>query len=98
MNPSHFRERRSPVMPASLVRRTLARLLLAAPAALLAACSGDGDSRDADGQRPRATESVASNGWLIHARPNPDPTAAYKWLDILLETSARRVDRIGAKP
>ncbi len=26
------------------------------------------------------------------------PTAAYQWLDIMLETSAREVDRIGARP
>ncbi|WP_141731989.1 vanadium-dependent haloperoxidase [Oligoflexus tunisiensis] len=35
---------------------------------------------------------------LIHQASHPEPTAAYKWLDILLETSAREVDRVGARP
>lgn len=37
---------------------------------------------------------------LVHAKPDPtfQPTAAYKWLDIVLETAAREVDRVGARP
>jgi hypothetical protein len=36
----------------------------------------------------------------VHAKPDPgfQPTAAYRWLEIVLEASAREVDRIGARP
>ncbi len=43
------------------------------------------------------TEKVP-DGWFLHAQSNPNASAAYKWLDILLETSARSVDRVGARP
>jgi hypothetical protein len=36
--------------------------------------------------------------WLVHQAPNPKPTVAFKWLETLLEASARSVDRIGARP
>jgi hypothetical protein len=39
-----------------------------------------------------------TTGWPIHAAPNPNPSAAYSWMDVILETSARRVDRVGARP
>ncbi|HEX6084885.1 MAG TPA: vanadium-dependent haloperoxidase [Thermoanaerobaculia bacterium] len=37
---------------------------------------------------------------LVHAKPDSSfqPTAAYRWLDIVLETAAREVDRVGARP
>jgi PAP2 superfamily len=36
----------------------------------------------------------------VHARPDPGfkPTAAYKWLEVALEATAREVDRVGARP
>src|SRR5262245_40621084 len=37
-------------------------------------------------------------GWLLHAATNEKPTGAYKWLETILEASAREVDRVGAKP
>lgn len=37
-------------------------------------------------------------GWIIHQAPNANPTAAYRWLEVMLEASARSVDRIGARP
>ncbi|MDQ3231913.1 MAG: vanadium-dependent haloperoxidase [Pseudobdellovibrionaceae bacterium] len=40
----------------------------------------------------------AQTAELIHQSANPEPTAAYRWLDILLETSAREVDKVGARP
>jgi hypothetical protein len=40
----------------------------------------------------------AETGWIVHQAANPDPTAAYRWLEIVLEASARSVDRIGARP
>lgn len=36
----------------------------------------------------------------VHAKPDPDfkPTAAYRWLEVSLEATAREVDRVGARP
>jgi hypothetical protein len=36
----------------------------------------------------------------VHAKADPDfkPTAAYRWLEVVLETTAREVDRVGARP
>ncbi|HYB99085.1 MAG TPA: vanadium-dependent haloperoxidase [Candidatus Limnocylindrales bacterium] len=53
-----------------------------------------------------ATGASASNDatrsavFIPHARPAADfvPTAAYRWLEISLEATARQVDRIGARP
>ncbi|MBI3855032.1 MAG: vanadium-dependent haloperoxidase [Planctomycetes bacterium] len=53
--------------------------------AVLAGCAGPAQ-RDPD------------TGWIIHQAPNPRPTAAYRWLEVMLEASARCVDRIGARP
>src|SRR5262249_30126386 len=39
-----------------------------------------------------------TKGWSIHATANPNPSAAYTWMDVILETSARRVGRVGARP
>lgn len=43
---------------------------------------------------------VAAKPVRVHAKMDADfkPTAAYKWLDIMLEATAREVDRIGARP
>jgi hypothetical protein len=43
---------------------------------------------------------VAAKPVRVHAVLDPDfkPTAAYKWLDIMLEATAREVDRVGARP
>lgn len=43
---------------------------------------------------------VAAKPVRVHAVPEPDfkPTAAYRWLEIVLEASAREVDRVGARP
>ena len=35
---------------------------------------------------------------LVHAEKNPTPSAAYQWLEISLEATAREVDRNGARP
>jgi hypothetical protein len=37
---------------------------------------------------------------LVHAKPQTDfkPTAAYQWLEVSLEATAREVDRVGARP
>jgi len=36
--------------------------------------------------------------WIIHQAPNPNPTAAYRWLLIMQEAAGRSVDRVGARP
>ena len=41
---------------------------------------------------------AASPEVVVHRAPNPAPTAAYRWLEILLEASGRDVDRSGARP
>lgn len=35
---------------------------------------------------------------LVHDTPNPAPSVAYRWVELTLETSARNVDRFGARP
>jgi hypothetical protein len=37
-------------------------------------------------------------GWIVHAETHPNPSAAYRWIDVMLEASARSVDRVGARP
>lgn len=41
---------------------------------------------------------VDTKGWPVHAAPNPNASPAYQWMDVILETSARRVERVGARP
>ncbi|HBP18802.1 MAG TPA: haloperoxidase [Planctomycetes bacterium] len=43
-------------------------------------------------------EVAGSESWPVHARAAEAPSVAYAWLEGILETSARRVDRIGARP
>ncbi len=35
---------------------------------------------------------------IEHRAANPAPTAAYRWIDIMLEATGREVDRVGARP
>ncbi|MEK6677093.1 MAG: vanadium-dependent haloperoxidase [Planctomycetota bacterium] len=37
-------------------------------------------------------------GWTEHRAPYSNPSAAYQWLNVLLEASGRSVDRFGARP
>jgi hypothetical protein len=55
-------------------------------------CSGGGH------ESPSKPAGPDVSIWPIHARPNPTPSAAYRWIEIILEASARRVDRTIAKP
>ncbi len=48
--------------------------------------------------RGRADERQTTTAELIHQAPNPNPTAAYQWLEITLEASGRDVDRNRARP
>ena len=54
-----------------------------------AACCAAGPSR---------AEATAPPGWVLHAAPNPKPSAAYRWVDVILEATARDVDKVGARP
>src|ERR1043166_4433169 len=47
---------------------------------------------------PYRPPHVDTKGWPIHAAANPNPSAAYTWMNVILEASARRVDRVGARP
>jgi len=49
-------------------------------------------TRSADPPAGRAPQEVE------HRAPNPAPTAAYQWIDIMLEVTGREVDRVGARP
>src|SRR5688500_924721 len=44
--------------------------------------------------------TAAAGPVRVHAKADPDfkPTAAYKWLEVSLEATAREVDRVGARP
>ncbi|KAF0243939.1 MAG: vanadium-dependent [Planctomycetota bacterium] len=80
--------------------------LFAACTAVLAGCADNGDTNsggdgnNAGGGKAGYTwETKADTSkWPIHAEKHADPSAAYSWLEMILETSARRVDRVGAKP
>lgn len=47
---------------------------------------------------PTAVAADDHADWIRHAEPNPNPSVAYQWLEIMLEASARSVDRVGARP
>ncbi len=68
----------------------------------LAGCAS-GTARPGDGASAQHFERyspprVETAGWPIHATAHPNPSAAYTWMNVILETSARRVDRVGARP
>ncbi|MCI0339548.1 MAG: tetratricopeptide repeat protein [Planctomycetales bacterium] len=78
---------------------------LVCAASLLAGCSSGG----AGGGQPSADShhfkcysgphvTADASRWPLHAERHPAPSAAYRWLEIILEASARRNDRIGARP
>jgi hypothetical protein len=49
-------------------------------------------------EQPGAAGPGPRTSWTTHQAPNPNPTAAYRWLEIVLEASGRSVDRVGARP
>lgn len=72
---------------------------LAALAALLAGCASNGEQDGKNSGLRYSWETDADTSkWPVHAAKPENPSAAYRWLEIILEASARRVDKIGAKP
>jgi len=61
-------------------------------------CSSPEPERPTTGFELYTPATAETAEWPIHARPAEKPSVAYVWLEGILETSARRVDRIGAKP
>ncbi len=87
--------------------RTAIRSLtaFAACAALFAGCASDGENSGGNGaghnkggKRYSWETDADTSKWPIHGLRPSNPTAAYKWLEIMQEASARRVDRTAAKP
>jgi hypothetical protein len=86
-----------------------AMTLFAACAAFLAGCAGDGE-QGSGGDGDKKSEGGNAGGkytwetkadtskWPIHAAKAENPSVAYRWLEVILEAAARRVDKIGAKP
>ena len=46
-------------------------------------------------KKPKAAKQPA---WLVHQQKHENPSAAYQWLEIMQEASAREVERNGARP
>jgi len=72
-------------------------------ALFLVAGGAGGATLQQDGKPPHSFQhyvppQVETKGWPIHATANPNPSAAYTWMNVILEASARRVDRVGARP
>lgn len=74
--------------------------VLAACSAFLAGCAGDGDKGGGNdaGKRYSWETDADTSKWPVHAAKAENPSVAYQWLEIILETAARRVDKVGAKP
>jgi hypothetical protein len=65
--------------------------------ALAAACSSPRHPEQrasSPGGAPGGRQALA----VEHRGTNPSPTAAYRWIDIMLEATGREVDRVGARP
>ncbi|MEZ6184756.1 MAG: vanadium-dependent haloperoxidase [Planctomycetota bacterium] len=65
---------------------------------LACGCASEPEGPETGFELYDAPQPAAAEDWPVHARPAEDPSLAYRWLDAILETSARRVDRIGARP
>ena len=46
----------------------------------------------------RADSTAVEAGLIEHRAAHPNPSAAYQWLQVMLEASGRSVDRYGARP
>ncbi len=70
---------------------------LALAPALVLGCAGAAPRVKLQAADP-AGRAGATAGWVVHQAPNPRPTAAYRWLEVILEASARSVDRFTPRP
>ncbi|HLF92308.1 MAG TPA: hypothetical protein VJB14_02530, partial [Planctomycetota bacterium] len=78
-------------------RGTLGLTLLSA--ALLAGGCVDGPKTPPGNKLYSGPEVVGDSAhWPVHASKPGNPSAAYRWVDLIQEASARRVDRVGARP
>jgi hypothetical protein len=76
----------------STLSRCGTALLVPLSLSLAGACSLFGGDAETSGHSP-ATASATTD-----APSDFEPSAAYRWLDIVLEASARDVERVGARP
>jgi hypothetical protein len=72
--------------------------LAAAVIGLTAACSSPAPTPATVAPAPASPPAPAAVPLIVHRAPNPTPTEAYRWVDIMLEVTGREVDRIGARP
>jgi hypothetical protein len=72
------------------------KLVLAA-LALALGCSSPDKSPAAPSDQG-VTEPSKLDGWVEHRAAHPDASAAYRWVDIMLEVTGREVDAVGARP
>lgn len=68
-------------------------LLLLAGAALAAPPASAAEST-APAVRPAGVPA----GWVEHRKPSASPSAAYRWVDVILEAAGREVSQVGARP
>jgi hypothetical protein len=66
-------------------------------AALSLACSSSPRPAEQTAIDPNAGAREA-DPLVVHRAGNPDPTVAYRWIDIMLQATGREVDRVGARP
>lgn len=78
-------------------RETVRALIFLGLAGLLAGCS-PAPAQTLGVRVGTPPPSAAEAGLIEHAAPHPSPSAAYQWLDIALEATARDVDRHSARP
>ncbi len=88
-------------MPPRSSRRVRVSGLVLAVALLAAGCganSGTTTAPTASGFKRYTLGHFDTSKWPVHTATRPDVSAAHVWLGVILETSARRVVRVGARP
>ncbi len=64
---------------------------------ILAGCHSE-PGRSPGPSGPSGGAVTAVEGAIEHRAPNPNPSAAYRWVDIMLEVAGNDVERFGARP
>jgi len=77
-----------------LAPRWASVVLAVAPTIVLGGCP----RRDAPIATPPDVTVAGKLERVEHRAPNADATAAYRWIDIMLEVTGREVDAVGARP